>query len=35
VRAAYVHHAEYLEQRREMMQWWADYLEDIQVESGA
>lgn len=26
VRAAY-HHAEYLEERKEMMQWWADYLD--------
>lgn len=26
VRAAYTHHARYLEERREMMQWWADYL---------
>jgi len=27
VRAAY-NHAEYLDQRREMMQWWADWLDD-------
>ena len=27
VRAAYIHHAHYLEERREMMQWWADYLD--------
>lgn len=27
IRAAY-HHAEYLDERREMMQWWGDYLED-------
>lgn len=26
VRAAY-HHAEYLDERREMMQWWADFLD--------
>jgi integrase len=26
VRAAYTHHARYIEERREMMQWWADYL---------
>ncbi|WP_251360182.1 tyrosine-type recombinase/integrase [Kangiella sp. TOML190] len=26
VRAAYTHHAKYLDERREMMQWWADYL---------
>ncbi len=28
VRAAY-HRSEYLEQRRELMQWWADYLEKL------
>jgi integrase len=27
VRAAYVHKAEHLEARIEMMQWWSDYLE--------
>ena len=27
VRAAYTHHAQYLDDRREMMQWWADYLD--------
>lgn len=26
VRAAYLHKAEYLEERRLMVQWWADYL---------
>ncbi|NKB64971.1 MAG: tyrosine-type recombinase/integrase [Gammaproteobacteria bacterium] len=26
VRAAYIHHAHYLEERKEMMQWGADYL---------
>jgi integrase len=26
VRAAYVHKAEHLEARMEMMQWWSDYL---------
>lgn len=29
VRAAYTHHARYLEERREMMQWWADHLDAI------
>lgn len=29
VRAAYTHHARYLEERAEMMQWWADYLDDL------
>lgn len=28
IRAAY-NHAEYLQERREMMQWWADYLERL------
>ncbi len=28
VRGAY-NHAEYLDQRREMMQWWADYLDEL------
>lgn len=27
VRAAYIHKAEYLEERIAMMQWWADYLD--------
>jgi len=29
VRGAYTHHAEYLKDRREMMQWWADYLDKL------
>ena len=32
VRAAY-HRSEYLEQRREFMQWWADYLDEIKAGS--
>ena len=28
VRAAY-NHAEYLQERRRMMQWWADYLDEL------
>ena len=28
VRAAY-NHAEYLPERRKMMKWWADYLDDV------
>ena len=28
VRAAY-NHAQYLPERRKMMQWWADYLDEI------
>ena len=27
VRATYIHKAQHLEERREMMQWWADYLD--------
>ncbi|SLU65386.1 integrase [Klebsiella pneumoniae] len=27
VRAAYIHKVQHLEERREMMQWWADYLD--------
>ncbi|WP_278385999.1 tyrosine-type recombinase/integrase, partial [Alteromonas mediterranea] len=29
VRAAYTHHARYLEERKEMMQWWSDYLDSL------
>lgn len=32
VRAAYTHHARYLEERAEMMQWWADYLDKLRQE---
>ncbi len=31
VRAAYTHHARYLDERRKMMQWWADYLDEMKV----
>ena len=31
VRAAYTYHARYLDERRTMMQWWADYLEEMRV----
>ena len=31
VRAAY-HRSEYMEQRRELMQWWADYLDKLRCE---
>jgi len=34
VRAAYIHHARYLEERAKMMQWWADYLESLKVRNG-
>ena len=27
VRAAYTHHARYIDERIKMMQWWADYLD--------
>jgi integrase len=29
VRGAYTHHAEYLDERKRMMQWWADYLDQV------
>ncbi len=29
VRAAYIHTSEHLDERRLMVQWWADYLDDI------
>ena len=29
VRAAYIYHARYLDERRTMMQWWADYLDSV------
>jgi integrase len=32
VRAAY-NHAQYLPERRKMMQWWGDYLDDIMIKS--
>ncbi len=31
VRAAYTYHARYLNERRTMMQWWADYLDEMRV----
>lgn len=31
VRAAYTHHARYLDERKQMMQWWADYLDDMRT----
>jgi len=30
VRGAYTHHAEYLKERKKIMQWWADYLDDLE-----
>ncbi len=33
VRAAYTHHARYLDERRELMTWWANYL-DVMREQG-
>jgi len=32
VRGAYTHHAEYLKERKKIMQWWADYLDDLEHE---
>ena len=31
VRAAYTYHARYMDERRRMMQWWADYLDEMRV----
>ncbi len=31
VRAAYTYHARYMDERRTMMQWWADYLDEMRV----
>ncbi len=31
VRAAYIHHACYLDERHQMMQWRADYLDEMRV----
>jgi integrase len=31
VRAAYTHHAEFMNERHRMMQWWADYLEKLET----
>jgi len=33
VRAAYIHKAEHLEERRLMLQWWADYLDACMVKT--
>lgn len=33
VRAAYIHKAEHLEERRLMLQWWADYLDACAIEA--
>lgn len=32
VRAAYVHTSEYLEERKKMVQWWADYIDESRVQ---
>ena len=32
VRAAYIHKAEHLDERRLMLQWWADFLDKSQKE---
>lgn len=31
VRAAYTHHARYMDERPRMMQWWADYLDSLKT----
>ena len=33
VRAAYTHHARYMDERARMMQWWADYLDTMRLGS--
>lgn len=33
VRAAYIHKAEHLDERRLMLQWWADYLDTVQCKA--
>ena len=33
VRAAYIHLAEHLDERRLMLQWWADFLEQNIIKS--
>ena len=32
VRAAYIHTSEHLDERRYMVQWWADYLDENKLE---
>lgn len=32
VRAAYTHHARYLDDRAKMMQWWADYVDSMRAQ---
>ena len=32
VRAAYIHHAKYMDERVKMMQWWADFLDSCKAE---
>ncbi|MDN8705025.1 hypothetical protein Q0N28_14580, partial [Staphylococcus aureus] len=31
VRAAYIHTSEHLDERRLMIQWWADYLDELNI----
>ena len=31
VRTAYIHTSEHLDERRLMVQWWADYLDEIKI----
>ena len=31
VRSAYTHHDRFLDDRRKMMQWWADYLDELKL----
>lgn len=34
VRAAYIHHARFMDERMQMMQWWADYLDTQKIKAG-
>ena len=33
VRPAYIYHAQYLDERRTMMQWWASYSDALRASS--
>lgn len=35
VRAAYMYHAQYLDERRKMMQWWSDYLDQARASAAS
>ncbi|MEE9451866.1 MAG: tyrosine-type recombinase/integrase [Gammaproteobacteria bacterium] len=33
VRAAYIHHARFLDERKKMMSWWGSYLDELRLEA--